>query len=189
MPPQQSMRRCTACSRATRRCSPWPWPRVFNIQVPEPVPDGVTVLSTDPTETDPLERHPDSVMQAEFLVQDRAGRYILVIESQTEPDDERRRQAAANLAEFTEVGLGETPGSQIWRDLMATSTFPFVSRTRMEARAEGLGEAILEILDDREIDVDDESRARIDSCTDAGLLKRWLRRSRTVASAADLFAG
>lgn len=64
--------------------------RVFNVQMPEPV--SVTVLSTDLTETDPLERRPDSVLQAEFLVEDQAEKYILVIESQTEPEDERLRR-------------------------------------------------------------------------------------------------
>lgn len=268
--------------------------RVFNIQVPEPAPDGVTVLSTDLTETDPLERRPDSVLQAEFLVEDRAGKYILVIESQTEPEGERRRrwphfiahlhdkygcpvilavvcskgytarwarepieigmpglvcqtthlvvfgpdnvpaitdpadaakdlmltvfsalthsrgaqsrgilealaaalttidkEDAANLAEFTEAGLGDTPGSEIWRALMATRTFPFVSQTRLEGRAEGrvegLAEAIIANMDNRNIDVDADSRVRIESCTEVDVLKTWLARSIAVTSASDLF--
>lgn len=275
--------------------------RVFNIQLPEPAPDGVTVLSTDLTETDPLERHPDSVLQAKFLVEDQAGKYILVIESQTEPKNERRRrwphfiahlhdkydcpvilavvcsklrtaqwareeieigmpgvvcqttrlvvfgpdnvpaitdpteaatdlmltvfsalthsrgtqaggilealaaalttidkEDAATLAEFTEAGLGDTSGSQIWRTLMATRirNFPFVSQTRLEGRAEGrveglaegLAEAILANLGNRDIDVDADSRARVESCGDADVLRVWLRRSFTVTSAPDLFA-
>ncbi len=64
--------------------------RVFNVMVPSPV--NVTVLGTDLTETEPMERRPDSVLQAEFMVEESAGKYILVIESQTDPDEERRRR-------------------------------------------------------------------------------------------------
>jgi hypothetical protein len=64
--------------------------RVFNVMVPAPV--NVTVLGTDLTETEPIERRPDSVLQAEFMVEESAGKYILIIESQTDPDDERRRR-------------------------------------------------------------------------------------------------
>lgn len=266
--------------------------RVFNIQVPEPAPDSVKLLSIDLTETDPLERRPDSILQVEFLVEDQAEKYILVIESQTEPKDERRRrwphfiahlydkydcpvilavvcskgytarwarepieiglpglglvcqttrlvvfgpdnvpaitdpaeaatdlmltvfsalthsrgtqargilealaaalttietEHAANLAEFTETGLGDTPGSQIWRALMATRTFPFVSQTRLEGRAEGLAAAIIANLGNRDIDVDADSRTRIESCADTDVLMTWLRRSLAVTSATDLF--
>lgn len=64
--------------------------RVFNVMVPSPV--NVTVLGTDLTETEPMERRPDPVLQAEFLVEESAGKYLLVIESQTDPDEERRRR-------------------------------------------------------------------------------------------------
>jgi flagellar biosynthesis/type III secretory pathway protein FliH len=46
-----------------------------------------------------------------------------------------------------------------------------------EGRKEGLAEAVLECLADREIEVDEASRQRIESCQDAELLKRWLRRA------------
>jgi len=47
--------------------------RVFNVLVPAPV--NVTVLSTDLTETEPIERRADSVLQAEFMVEEAAGKY------------------------------------------------------------------------------------------------------------------
>jgi hypothetical protein len=267
--------------------------RVFNVMVP--APDNVTVLGTDLTETEPMERRPDSVLQAEFMVEEAAGRYILVIESQTDPDEDRRRRwphyiahlhdkygcpvvlavvcnkrstarwarapieiglpglvcvtarlvvfgpdnvpaitspeeaardvtlavfsalthsrradvrgilealvtalatldpdAAKDLAEFTEVGLGETAGLQIWRTLMATRTHPFVSQMRQQGREEGrietLAEGILSVLDGRGIEVDQAARARIESCDDAEVLKAWLHRTGVVASASELFA-
>ncbi len=266
--------------------------RVFNVMVPAPV--NVTVLGTDLTETEPMERRPDSVLQAEFMVEESAGKYILVIESQTDPDEERRRrwphyiahlhdkygcpvvlavvcskrstarwarapieiglpdlvcvtarlvvfgpdnvpaitspdeavrdvtlavfsalthsrrtevrgilealatalttideESAANLAEFTETGLGETAGRQIWRALMATRTYPFVSQMRQqgreEGRAEARAEAILAVFEERNIEIDEAARARIESCDDAEVLKLWLRRSVVVASAGELF--
>ncbi|HEY1823608.1 MAG TPA: hypothetical protein VGG83_27085 [Trebonia sp.] len=49
-------------------------------------PQQVTVLSSDLTTVKPLERRPDSVLMAEWLIDDPAGRYVLIIESQTDPD-------------------------------------------------------------------------------------------------------
>ena len=105
-------------------------------------------------------------------------------------------ESAANLAEFTETGLGDTAGRQIWRALMATRTFPFVSEMRLQAReegreegrAEGLAAAIVKVLERRGIEVDDASRARITSCGDGDTLGVWLDRSVVVASASELFA-
>ena len=43
-----------------------------------------------------------------------------------------------SIAEFTEAGLGEdTMGRTIWRNLMATRTYPYVSELRSQGREEG----------------------------------------------------
>ena len=263
---------------------------VFGIGVPEPVEGGVTVLSTDLTETDPLERRADSVLQVQFLVKGREGKYILILESQTEPEQERLRrwphfishlhdkyncpvvlavvcskgyterwarrpipiglpglnvqvttpvvfgpetvpvitepaeaaddlmltvfsalthsrtqavggiieallaalgtideETASNLSEFTETGLADTVGGQIWRKIMATRTYPFVSRTRLEGEAKGKAGAILKVLGRRGIEVDGESRERVESCMDLAVLDGWLDRSFDVTSASQLF--
>jgi hypothetical protein len=60
--------------------------------VPLAIPDRVTVLNSDLTETKPVERRVDSVLLAELLVETGTTRYILVIESQTEPEESRHRR-------------------------------------------------------------------------------------------------
>jgi hypothetical protein len=102
---------------------------------------------------------------------------------------------AANLAEFTEAGLGDTPGLQIWRALMAAETFPFVSEMRAKGRAEGRAEglakgeakAVLRILKRRKVAVDGASRQRIESCTNVTTLETWLDRSLTATTVEELF--
>lgn len=273
--------------------------RVFSIQVPAPDSGGFTVLSTDLTETQPLERRADSVLQAEFLVEDSTGKYILVIESQTDEERDRLRRwphfvahlhdkhdcpvllavvcskqstarwarkpieigmpglvlqttrlvvfgpdnvpaitdpedasadvmlavfsalthsrgsgarailealatalttidegAASSLSEFTEIGLGDTPSAEIWKAMMATRTYPFVSQTRRiaheeglaEGKAQGLATAIFTVLRRRGVTVDDASRERIESCVDADALAAWLDKSFVVDKASDLFS-
>jgi hypothetical protein len=64
--------------------------QVLGVIVQEP--ERVTVLNSDLTTVEPLERRADSVLMAEWLVDDPDGRYILVVESQTDPDEARRRR-------------------------------------------------------------------------------------------------
>jgi hypothetical protein len=109
-------------------------------------------------------------------------------------------ETAAMFAEFTEAGLGETPGLQIWRALMAIETFPYSSQLRSKGREEGRAEgraagraegeaaAILRILERREVELDDASRERIESCTDLETLGKWLDRSLDVRTVDELFA-
>jgi predicted transposase YdaD len=86
---------------------------------------------------------------------------------------------------------------------MATRTYPFVSQTRLQGReegreegraeglakgqAKGLAAAVFKVLDRRGVDVDDDSRERIESCADADVLEAWLDRAFVVAKASDLF--
>jgi hypothetical protein len=58
----------------------------------------VTVLSNDLTTVKPLERRPDSVLMAEWLVDDPVGRYVLIVESQTDPDDTKLRRSPDYIA-------------------------------------------------------------------------------------------
>jgi hypothetical protein len=62
-------------------------------------------------------------------------------------------------------------------------------RAEGEARgkARGKAEDILVVFEQRGIDIDDESRERIESCTDLGTLSGWFRRAFKVGKASDLF--
>jgi hypothetical protein len=262
--------------------------RVLGIPLPEP--SDVQVLTVDLTETRPMERRADSVLLVQFRDGNPASRCILLVESQTDPDDVRRQrwpyyiaflqdkyecpvlllvvcskrdtaqwarepimiglagltcmtvtavvlgpdnvpavtspveaaddipfavfsalthsrgpeahailtalaaaldtidtETADFLVEFTEAGLGNTPGQRIWKALMATVTYSYTSELRAKGRAEGQAQSILQILDRRGITVDNVSRERIESCTDADTLSAWLDRALTAAKATDLF--
>ena len=56
-----------------------------------------------------------------------------------------------------------------------------------EGRQEGEMEALLEVLDARGLEVDDEARRRILDCTEPAQLKLWLRRAVAVKSVQELF--
>lgn len=92
----------------------------------------------------------------------------------------------------TETGLGHTVGAGIWKGMMATRTYPFVSQLRSQGREEGrletLVAAVLKVLDRRGIAVDDDSRERIETCDDVAVLDAWLDRAFAVAKASDLFS-
>jgi hypothetical protein len=250
--------------------------------VPTREPTNVQLLNVDLTETRPVERRADSVLLVEFDAPDPVDRYILLVESQTDPSEQRRTrwpyyvaylhdkhecpvlllvvcskqetaewgrepivigldglpcmivtpvvlgpdnvpvvssipEAASDIpfAVFSALthsrgseahvilealaaaldtidteaatNLGSTPGQQIWKVLMATNTYAYVSELRAQGRAEGEAAAILRVLNRRGIAVDDASRERIESCTDIEVLGTWLDRSIDAKQVSDLF--
>ncbi|MGV9943452.1 hypothetical protein [Streptomyces sp. NPDC003401] len=68
--------------------------------------------------------------------------------------------------------------------------------TYLEGKAEGLTEGkaedraslVLRVLDKRGVDVPEDTRERITSCTDLDTLTLWFDRSLTATTAEDLFA-
>ncbi|MFE2334418.1 RpnC/YadD family protein [Streptomyces coelicoflavus] len=108
-------------------------------------------------------------------------------------------------AEIVEIGLGEGPGRDYWRNLMATYTpnFPgsnsIVEESWLEGRAkgqtegktegrvEGRAEDILRILEVRGVEIPDLVRERVASCADLDVLGTWLDRSLSVVRAEELF--
>ena len=262
--------------------------RVLGVPLPEP--SDVQVLTVDLTETRPLERRADSVLLVQFKDGNPTRRCIMLVESQTDPDEVRRRrwpyyiaflqdkyecpvlllvvcskqettewarepiisglagltcmtvtpvvlgpdnvpavtssveaaddipfavfsalthsrgpeahailtalaaaldtidtETADFLVEFTEAGLGNTPGQRIWKVLMATVTYSYTSELRAKGRAQGQAQSILQVLDRRGVTVDDGSRDRIESCTDTDTLSTWLDLALTATKASDLF--
>ncbi len=97
-------------------------------------------------------------------------------------------------AEIVEIGLGEGPGREYWRNLMATYTpnFPgsnsIVEESWLEGRAKGRAEDILRVLEVRGVETPDPVRDRVTACTDLDVLGTWLDRSLSVARAEELFA-
>ncbi|HUN30921.1 MAG TPA: hypothetical protein VMU95_02795 [Trebonia sp.] len=165
--------------------------RVFGVDVQAPV--DVTILNTDYTAEPGREDIVFAVLSAMTHSRSLQADVILdVLRTALADIDE---ESAARLSEFTEAGLGDTPAREIWRKLMMTGTFPYVSAVRSQGREEGReegrstghAEAIIEVLDDRGIGLQDADRERILACSDAETLRTWLRRARRVATIRDLF--
>ena len=99
---------------------------------------------------------------------------------------------AATLAEFTEIGLGETAGREKWRALLSSQTYPYMSQLRAEGIAEGeaRGEAraVVRVLKSRGICMTAAERDQILSCADIPTLDRWLDRVWAVTTITELFA-
>jgi hypothetical protein len=99
---------------------------------------------------------------------------------------------AATLAEFTEIGLGETAGREKWRALLTSQTYPYISQLRAEGIAEGeaRGEAkaVVRVLKSRGICMTSADRDRILDCADIPILERWLDRVGAITTITELFA-
>lgn len=116
--------------------------------------------------------------------------------------DEGEDVDRVDWAEIVEIGLGEGPGRDYWRHLMATYTPNFPgsntiveeswlegrAKGQVEGKAEAKAEDILHILGVRGIEVSDSVRERVTACTDLDVLRVWLDRSLSVADAEELFA-
>ncbi|MGN9793476.1 hypothetical protein ACTMTU_20575 [Streptomyces sp. OZ13] len=66
-------------------------------------------------------------------------------------------------------------------------TSPLSEEIRDEGRAESLADAILLVLQQRGLDVPDEARERVATCNDTQLMRTWLARAVTAASAEAIF--
>jgi hypothetical protein len=109
-----------------------------------------------------------------------------------------RDEGSDDWAEYVEIGLGDGPARDLWRQLMATYTpnFPgsgtIVEEAwlagRAKGEAKGRAEAILHVLGARGIEISGVVRGRVMDCTDLDVLGAWLGRSLSVTSAEELFA-
>ncbi|MEU4212233.1 hypothetical protein AB0F13_19905 [Streptomyces sp. NPDC026206] len=104
-------------------------------------------------------------------------------------------ETIAYYSELLEIGLGNTPARDIWRNLMPRTYFPgrgtLIEQTWMEGEAAGrLGERaemVLRVLENRGIDVSPEIRERVMSCTYFDTLGYWVDRAFTVSTAEEIF--
>jgi hypothetical protein len=103
-------------------------------------------------------------------------------------------ERAKAFALLTDLGLGTVPlAVNLWRQLMLTDpryadlVELFREKLREEARAQGHADGVLRILDKRGIDVPEDVRGRVTSCTDEATIDAWYDRALTATTAEDLF--
>lgn len=94
---------------------------------------------------------------------------------------------ARYYAEFVEGGLGKGCQREIWKKIMKTMTYGYVSELKQEFRAEGEAEMLLAILTARGLDPTEAERERIRTCTDPEQLLSWAPRAATATSMAEVF--
>ncbi|MFB7515534.1 hypothetical protein [Streptomyces sp. NPDC056144] len=98
--------------------------------------------------------------------------------------DRRHKSAPAGTPS---QGEGLTTKAYLSKELRDEGRAEGRAQGRVEGRAQAGAEAILLVLEQRGLDVPDDVRNRITSCTDADLLRTWLTRSVTAASAEETF--
>ncbi len=104
-------------------------------------------------------------------------------------------ESIAYYSELLEIGLGNSPARDIWRNLMPRTYFPgrgtLIEQTWMEGEAQGRlverAEMVLRVLENRGIDVSPEIRERVMSCTYFDTLGYWVDRAFTVSTAEEIF--
>ncbi|MFE2567734.1 hypothetical protein [Streptomyces mirabilis] len=108
------------------------------------------------------------------------------------------KDTVAYWFETMEIALANAPARARWRELhMSVSSYYPGQGTLIEEKyleGEAKGEAkdratlILRVLDKHAVDVPEDIRERITSCTDLDTLMLWFDRSLTATTAEDLFA-
>ncbi|GAB3997389.1 hypothetical protein GCM10029992_20140 [Glycomyces albus] len=104
-------------------------------------------------------------------------------------------ETAVFWARRTEGGLGEGCARQIWRKIMDTMTYPYVTEIERKGELKGelkgvlKGEAklVLRAIERRGIELSEADRARIMSCEDVELLELWFDRTYDATSAEEVF--
>ncbi|MQM26738.1 hypothetical protein [Glycomyces albidus] len=98
---------------------------------------------------------------------------------------------ARYYAEFVEGGLGEGCQREIWKKIMKTMTYGYVSELKQEfrdeGRVEGEARALLAVLAARGLEPTEAERERIQTCTDPEELLTWTTRAVTASRTADVF--
>lgn len=71
--------------------------------------------------------------------------------------------------------------------LMRSGTYEYQSEFARQYVKEGEMTALLEVLDARGLQVDEQARQRIAACTELEQFKRWLRKAVSIQSVQELF--
>ncbi len=146
--------------------------------------------------TDPVQAKDDvglAVLAA--ITNSRSGQIGDILEALAEALDTIDTSTAGVLAELAEAGLADTDGLPIWRALMTTSTYPYVSHLRsqgreegrQEGRAEARAEAVVQVLAARQVEIPDADRERILACRDDDTLTAWLSKAAVIRGISELF--
>ena len=112
-----------------------------------------------------------------------------------------RKLPPDRAAQYHEHAFNMSPLAvrRILEQLMTSNTWPVYSpfakehfgrgkrEGKKEGRREGRGEAILDVLETRGLDVSQAERDRITGCDDLRQLRKWLRRAVTAEKVSDLF--
>jgi hypothetical protein len=170
-------------------------------------PDGWTALSVHPLVlgpgnvpviTDPEEAAQDLTLATfSAMTHGRDRNAQVILEALAHALGTADPESVAYYSELLEIGLGNTPARDIWRNLMSAGTyFPgrgtLIEETYLEGKAEGRAEEraqlVLRVLDNRGVPIPSETREHIIGCTDLDTLGRLLDRAFTVREADELFA-
>ncbi|WP_282697554.1 hypothetical protein [Streptomyces sp. CC208A] len=100
------------------------------------------------------------------------------------------------IVELTAQGLNKRSDQENWRTLVAANLSFYKSylseeirdEGRAEGRAQGSADAMLLVLEQRGLDVPDDVRDRVTACGDPDVLRTWLTRAVTAATAEEIFA-
>ncbi|MDQ0774709.1 hypothetical protein QF026_003175 [Streptomyces aurantiacus] len=151
-----------------------------------------------PVITDPDEARADLPMATLSAITHAKDPHIGdVLKALTTALQDAPEAVAYPLIECTTQGLGGNHrAAELWRHLVVADLSFCKSRMseenrdqrRAEARVQTAAEDIQLVLDARGLDVPDEVRERVTACDDPDLMRRWLARAATVASAEEIFA-
>ncbi|MEU1781530.1 hypothetical protein ABZ545_18840 [Streptomyces abikoensis] len=168
-------------------------------------PEGWTALSLHPLVLGPVnvpvitdpDRAARNLALATFsaITHGREQEATAILEALARALNTAAPESIAYYSELLEIGLGNSPARDIWRNLMPRTYFPgrgtLIEQTWQEGEAKGRLEqaalSVLRVLESRGIPVSPEVRERIMTCTYMDTLGYWLEAAVTVSTAEEIF--
>ncbi|MGW0220116.1 hypothetical protein [Streptomyces tendae] len=153
-----------------------------------------------PVITDPDEARADLVLASLAAITHAAEPVVnAILKALSTALRDAPEDIAAPIVEFTAHGLGNRPARHLWRNLVAVDLSFYKSYISEEIRDEGREQGreqgraqqgaqdVLLVLEQRGLDIPDGVRTRITECGDPEVLRHWLARAVTAASAEAVF--